>query len=152
MRRGGASLGELETVLASLVERVTRRMRKAGRAGRTVVLRLRFDDYSCASRSRTLPRATAATKPIMAAARRLLRAAAPTIERRGMTLIGITVSNLDGEQAGVQLELPLDPHAGGLDGALDELRERFGAGIVHRAEVLRHGENLTPWLFPGEAE
>ena len=152
MRRSGASLGELETVLASLVERVTRRMRKAGRAGRTVVLRLRFDDYSCASRSRTLPRATAATKPIMAAARRLLRAAAPTIERRGMTLIGITVSNLDGEQAGVQLELPLDPHAGGLDGALDELRERFGGGIVHRAEVLRHGENLTPWLFPGEAE
>ena len=69
-----------------------------------------------------------------------------------MTLIGITVSNLDGEQAGVQLELPLEPRAGGLVGPLDELRERFGAGVVQRAAVLRRGETLTPWLFPGEAE
>jgi len=135
MRRNGASLGELETVLAGLVERVARRMRKAGRCGRTVVLRLRFDDYSRASRSRTLPRATAATAAIMAEARRLLRAAAPTIERRGITLIGITVSNLDGEQAGIQLELPLDPRAGRLDRALDELRERFGAAARFTGRV-----------------
>lgn len=149
-RRSGASLSELDTVLAGLVERITRRMRKAHRAGRTVILRLRFDDYSRASRSRTLPRATAATEPILAEARRLLHAAAPMIERRGTTLIGITVSNLDGDEAGVQLELPLDGPRRELDGALDELRERFGAGIVRRADLLLGGDEANPWLLPGE--
>ena len=41
--------------LVGLVDRVTRRMRAAGRVGRTVVLRLRFDDFSRATRSHTLP-------------------------------------------------------------------------------------------------
>lgn len=149
-RRTGASTAELETVVAGLVERVSRRMRKAGRAGRTVVLRLRFDDYSRASRSRTLPRATAATEPLLAEARRLLRSAAPAIASRGTTMIGITISNLDGDEAGVQLELPLDGRDGNLDDALDELRERFGAGVVSRADLLRTRE-VQPWLFPGES-
>ena len=47
---------------SALVDRVTRRMRKAGRVGRTVVLRLRFDDFSRATRSHTLPHATAHTR------------------------------------------------------------------------------------------
>ena len=52
--------GDRRDVLA-LVDRVTRRMRAAGRVGRTVVLRLRFDDFSRATRSHTLPHATAET-------------------------------------------------------------------------------------------
>jgi DNA polymerase-4 len=149
-RRTGAPITELETVVASLVERVTRRMRKAGRVGRTVVLRLRFDDYSRASRSRTLPRATAATEPILAEAKRLLRATAPVIERRGTTMIGISIANLDGEGAGEQLELPLDGPHRGLDRALDELSERFGTGVVLRAGALHAGEP-APWLFVEQA-
>ena len=70
-------------MVVGLVDRVTRRMRKAGRAGRTVTLRLRFDDYSRATRARTLPQATAATRPILATMRALLAEAAPTIARRG---------------------------------------------------------------------
>ncbi len=73
------SRGELDNVLCRLVERVTGRMRKAGRSGRTVVLRLRFDDYSRATRSVTLPRTTAATDAILRPARGLLDDAAPTI-------------------------------------------------------------------------
>jgi DNA polymerase-4 len=108
-------------------------MRKAGRCGRTVVLRLRFDDYSRASRSLTLPRPTAATGAILLPARRLLDAAEPAISKRGVTLLGVTITNLDSPGAGVQLELPLEGDRGdALDGALDDLRERFGSGAVTR--------------------
>src|SRR5207244_7534890 len=92
----------VDAVLVGLVDRVTRRMRAAGRIGRTVVLRLRFDDFSRATRSHTLPFGTAHTQAILATARGLLATAMPMIERQGLTLVGITVANLDDDRA-VQL-------------------------------------------------
>ena len=73
-------------------------MRAAGRVGRTVVLRLRFDDFSRATRSHTLPRPTAHTQTILATARGLLAAAMPMIERRGVTLVGMAVANLENDR------------------------------------------------------
>ena len=52
---------EIDAVVINLVDRITRRMRTADRTGRTVVLRLRFDDFSRVTRSHTMPRATAST-------------------------------------------------------------------------------------------
>src|SRR5438477_3500997 len=60
---------ELNAILAGLIDRVSRRMRKAGRAGRTVVLRLRFDDFSRATRSHTLTHATTQKPTLLRAAR-----------------------------------------------------------------------------------
>jgi DNA polymerase IV len=109
----------IDAALVSLVDRVTRRMRAARRVGRTVVLRLRFADFTRATRSHTLARATAGTGTILAAARGLLTAAMPLIERQGLTLVGIAVTNLDDERA-VQLVLPFDRDVeGALDAALD---------------------------------
>src|SRR5437016_9160101 len=65
----------IDAIVVALVDRVTRRMRTAGRTGRTVVLRLRFDDFSRATRSHTLARATAETQTILTTARGLLAAA-----------------------------------------------------------------------------
>ena len=135
---------ELDQVLCRLVDRVTGRMRKAGRSGRTVVLRLRFDDYSRATRSVTLPRTTAATDAILRPARGLLDDAAPTIARRGITLLGITITNLDLPGVGVQLELPFDGDGGdALDSALDRLRERFGSATVTRGPPGRESAGLV---------
>src|SRR5216684_8998614 len=78
----------VDAVVVALVDRVTRRMRASGRAGRTVVLRLRFGDFSRGTRSQTLSRATAATRTVLAAARELLAASRTTIDRRGLTLVG----------------------------------------------------------------
>src|SRR5262249_36733417 len=118
---------DLDALLVTLVDRVMRRLRSKGRAGRTVTLRLRFDDYSRATRSRTLPHPCAGTGTVLAAARALLERAIPTIEQRGITLLGITVANLTDH---AQLELPLDrpdrPSDAALDAAMDEIRERFG--------------------------
>jgi DNA polymerase-4 len=136
------------TALLGLVDRVTRRMRTAGRAGRTVVLRLRFDDFSRATRSHTLPQATAQTQAILETARGLLTGAMPMIERHGLTLVGVAVANLDDDKA-VQLSLPFDPHSdGALDRALDEVRRRFGPAAVTRAVLLGRDQGLTVPLLP----
>src|SRR6476619_5170900 len=80
--RRDLSPGELDTDLVAIVDRVTRRLRAARRVGRTVVLRLRFDDYTRATRSHTLPHPTAQTRTILIAARALLATAQPLIQRR----------------------------------------------------------------------
>ena len=143
--RGPTSLDDVEASLLGLVDRVTRRMRAAGRVGRTVVLRLRFDDFSRATRSRTLLRATANTETILIAARGLLEASVPLIEQQGITLVGVAVSNLDDAR---QLVLPLDRHSDALDAALDEVRERFGIGAITRAVLLARGEGVAMPVLP----
>jgi DNA polymerase-4 len=140
------SAGEVDATLVGLVDRVTRRMRTAGRIGRTVVLRLRFDDSTRATRSHTLLRPTAQTETILAAARSLLHGAAPLIAAQGITLVGITVANLDNEGA-LQLPLPFDA-LGALDAALDEVRERYGSTAVTRAVLLGRDPGLTVPLLP----
>jgi DNA polymerase IV len=133
-----ASPAEIETDLISIVDRVSRRLRAARRVGRTVVLRLRFGDYSRATRSRTLRHPTAQTRPILAAARSLLATAQPLIERRGLTLIGITISNLENDLP-LQLLLPFDTDNGELlDAALDEIRTRYGPTAITRGILLGH--------------
>ena len=145
---GRRSAEECDTVLLGLVDRVTRRMRKAGRAGRTVVLRLRFDDFSRATRSHTLPWATAETHTILATARGLLAASMPLIEQRGLTLVGVAVANLESDRA-IQLALPFDGYSGGaLDAALDEVRRRFGTAAVTRAVLLGRERHLEVPLLP----
>jgi DNA polymerase-4 len=146
--RSPTSLAEVDATLVALAERVTRRMRAAGRVGRTVVLRLRFDDFSRATRSHTLPHPTANTETILDTARGLLAVAVPMIERRGITLVGIAVGNLDNGRS-LQLTLPLDDRCGdALDTALDEVRRRFGATAIVRAVLLGRSQGLTVPLLP----
>jgi DNA polymerase IV len=146
--RSPRSPGDLDAVVIALVERVTCRMRAAGRAGRTVVLRLRFDDYSRATRSHTLPWPTAHTYTILATARELLATAMPMIQRRGITMVGLAVGNLD-DSGAIQLTLPFDRHSGGaLDAAVDAARERFGTDAVTRAVLLGHDQGLSVPILP----
>ena len=146
--RSPSSPAAIDAAAVELVDRVTRRMRVAGRAGRTVVLRLRFDDFSRATRSYTLPQATANTDAILTAVRALLAIAEPMVERRGITLLGVAVSNLD-DGAAIQLVLPFDRRSSdALDAALDEVRARFGSAAITRAVLLRRGAGLTMPLLP----
>ena len=143
-----ASPAEIETDLLAIVDRVTRRLRAARRVGRTVVLRLRFGDYSRATRSHTLRHPTAQTRPILAAARSLLATAQPLIERRGLTLIGVTIANLENDLP-FQLCLPFDAdNAALLDAALDEIRTRYGPTAITRGILLGHRPALDMPLLP----
>ena len=146
--RSPKSPTDLDAVVIGLVERVTRRMRTAGRAGRTVVLRLRFDDFSRATRSHTLPWPTAHTHTILVTARGLLATAMPMIQRQGITLVGVAVANLD-DGGAIQLTLPFDRHSGAaLDAALDDVRDRFGSDAVTRAVLLGRDHGLSVPMLP----
>lgn len=149
-RRGNTmSAAEVDVVVVNLVDRITRRMRGAGRTGRTVVLRLRFDDFGRATRSHTLPRATASTDAVLAAARALVTAAAPVIAERGLTLIGFAVSNIDHEGS-QQLELPFEsqPDPVAIDGAIDEVRQRFGNAMLTRGVLVGRDPGLEMPTLP----
>jgi DNA polymerase-4 len=144
----------LDVVIVGLVDRVTRRMRASARAGRTVVLRLRFGDFTRATRSHTLGEPTAASRTILSTARTLMAAAMPLVESKGITLVGVSVTNLDrGPAAGRQLELPLKPGTGlAVDLTLDAIRDRFGPKAVTRAVLLDRGPSLSAWLLPEDDE
>lgn len=146
--RGRHTAEYLDATLAGLVERVTRRMRRAECPGRTVVLRLRFADYTRATRSFTLAKATDQTQAILDAVRSLLATAAPLIAERGLTLIGVSVGNLD-RDGHVQLELPFaQVHRDALDTAVDAVRERFGTTSLQRGTLLGRDPGLAMPMLP----
>jgi DNA polymerase-4 len=146
--RGRRSAEEIDTVLLGLVDRVMRRLRAAGRVGRTVVLRLRFDDFSRATRSHTLLQATDRTHVVLDASRGLLVEATPAIERQGLTLVGITVANLSNAYP-LQLSFPLERlDWQSLDAALDEIHDRYGATAVTRAALLGRDPGIVVPLLP----
>ena len=128
----------VDAALVAIVDRVTGRLRKARRVSRTVVLRLRFGDFKRATRSHTLGEATDRTETVLAAARVLLAAAQPAIEQRGITLVGVALSNL--EDAGSS-QLALDDRTAALDSTLDDLRDRFGTEAITRAVLLDREEH-----------
>jgi DNA polymerase-4 len=136
------SPAEIAAALTALVERVAQRLRAARRVCRTVVLRMRFADYSRATRSHTMPAPTWQTGRLLATAVALLHASMPTIEHRGLTLIGVALANL-GDAAPIQLVLPLD-RAQDLDLTLDDVRARFGSGAIMRGVLI--GRDPGPWV------
>jgi len=142
------SPAELDADLVALVERVMRRVRAARRVGRTVVLRLRFDDYGRATRSHTIMQPTAGTRTVLDVARALLAAAQPVIEERGLTLIGVALTNLT-DDLPRQLELAFAAEeADALDATLDEIKDRFGSRAVTRAVLLQRAPEIAMPLLP----
>jgi DNA polymerase-4 len=142
------SVDDIDAALLALVDRVTRRMRSASRVARTVVLRLRFDDFSRATRSGTLEQATCETRTILDLSRGLLSTAMPMIERRGITLVGVAVTNLENDLPR-QLKLPFACSRGSaLDAAVDEIRDRYGVAAVSRALLLGRDAGLVMPMLP----
>jgi DNA polymerase-4 len=130
---------QVRAALLGLVDRVCRRLRTAHRLARTVVLRLRFADYTTATRSRSLPHATASGAHLASVAVALLDEVAPLLRERGLTLVGVALTNLESD-AYVQPQLDLDgPDRSALDTAVDAVARQFGAQALTRGALLRHG-------------
>jgi DNA polymerase-4 len=147
MGRRPKSLAEIDSSVIAIVDRVARRLRKGRRLCRTVVLRLRFDDFTRATRSLTMPRSTDQSQEILGNARALLAAATPLIEERGITLVGISLTNLENTDP-LQLTLTEDwrPHA--LDAALDEVKERYGPAAIMRAVLVGRETGVVMPVLP----
>ena len=138
---------ELDAVLVGIVDRVTRRLRAAERSARTVVVRLRFGDFTRATRSSTVDNATDETSVVLQVARGLVAEVRPLIDESGLTLLGLSLTNLDGDAAH-QLTLPFDRGgSGALDHVLDDVRDRFGTSALTPAVLLgRRDHEAVPVL------
>lgn len=154
----------VRAVLAHLADRVARRLRDKGRAGRTVTVRIRFEGLRSVTRSRTLPQPVATTLSLTEIAEHLVRTALDE-QPAGtqITLLAISVSNL-ADQRSIQLELDLEPddpwrpgsHTGAarraVDGSLDTIRHRFGTGAAGYLPALLGGAGAVPDEFRELAE
>ena len=146
-RARSRSLEEVDSFVISIVDRICRRLRTGRRLCRTVVLRLRFEDFARATRSRTMPRLTDRSEDVLETARILLTEAWPLIEERGITLVGLSLTNL--EDAGrVQLNLLDDWRPEALDDALDAIRDRYGSDAVTRAVLVGQRQGVVMPLLP----
>jgi DNA polymerase-4 len=139
--RGRHPPEQVHATLLAIVDRLARRLRTAHRVCRTVTLRLRFDDFTRATRSHTFPERTARTRTILETAETLLGNAQPLIETKGITLIGLSLGNLSSDGEG-QLGLPVDRQHG-LDAALDRVRDRFGSDAIKRAVLVGRYSGFT---------
>lgn len=146
MGRGRKSRSDVDATLGSIVDRVTHRLRQGNRVGRTVVLRFRFDDFTRSTRSHTLPAPTDDTELLLAACGSLLEAMWPTIEKRGLTLLGLSITNLSNADA-VQLALPFADGTS-LDSALDDVRIRYGTSAIGRATNVDRDDGFSVPMLP----
>ncbi len=157
----------LRVTLGHLADRVATRLRAAGRAGRTVTVRVRFPDLSAVTRSRTLDGPVDSTFTITEIAVALVEAAlADHPDESDISLLAISVSGLDAEPSS-QLELPFagqdgvdaqrsgtlaGSHRRALDRAVDEVRDRFGRDAVGVAAVSLSRSAPVPDAFRELAE
>jgi len=119
--------------LARLADAVGRRLRAHGLAGRTVVLKVRFGDFSTITRSTTLPDVTDSGRVITRSAQGLLAAIDVSV---GVRLIGVSVGGLmDGGAEQLALGDPADWSEA--DRTMDRIRDRFGADAIAPAVTLR---------------
>ena len=129
-------------MVVNLIDRITARMRAAGRTGRTVALRLRFDDFSRATRSHTLPWATSSTQPILVAARQLVASAAPA-DRAARTDAGRVRGVRDRPQRRPAADAAVQRGAAGRRRrAVDQVRRRYGKSALTRAVLVGRDPGL----------
>ncbi|OGD28759.1 MAG: hypothetical protein A2Y56_15965 [Candidatus Aminicenantes bacterium RBG_13_63_10] len=126
----------LRGTLVALCERVSRRMRKEGISGRTVVLKIRFQNFSTHTRSLTLPRPTNFSDE-------LYRAAAGSLRRfdtrkRKVRLLGVSVKNMGSPPPHPGLfedPSPADGKKERLHSALDRIKDKFGERAIRRRKA-----------------
>ena len=140
-------LAALRRELLRLAERVGRRARKAGMAGRRVSIKVRYSDFTTITRSRTLDHRTDSTRTIYETAGSLLDGVAPL--RSPLRLIGVRLESLAATGDAVE-QLALDEPATGwrdIERVADAASHRFGRMAIRPAtlvETVDAGANATP--------
>jgi DNA polymerase-4 len=155
----------LREMLGYLADRVGRRLRRSRRAGRTVTVRVRFTQLRSVTRSMTLPVAISSTLTLADTAVLLVASAlSDHPSERQITLLGVAVSNLAGEEA-LQLEFPVHPideaerpgtrrgaARWAVDRSVDAVRDKFGDAAVGYARVVFSKGDRVPEDFRRLAE
>jgi DNA polymerase-4 len=138
-----ASLDELVSVLRALSEKVSGRLKKAGIAGRTVVLKLKTQDFKTRTRNRQLGDPTRLADRIFSTGLELLRREADGTKYR---LLGIGVSDLSNDERADPPDLvDIQSRKRAMaEGAIDTLRDKFGRKAVETGYTFGKGRNARP--------
>lgn len=129
-----AGMEDLRPVLRGLSEKVARRLKRYGIAGKTVTLKMKTSDFRTRTRNRTLSDPTQL-------ADRIFRTGLALMEREldgtKFRLIGIGVSELvEPDQADpVDLVDPMAAKRAKAESAMDHLREKFGNAALETGET-----------------
>lgn len=156
----------IQPAIRHLADRVASRLRAKARPGRTVTVRVRFADFRSVTRSLTLPAPISATAALAEVAEDLVRRAlADHPHERTVSLLAISVSNLQPRNPVVQLELPLGLSDDGrrpgakkgaarwiADRAVDKIRDRFGRESVGYGSLALRLSRSVPDEFRELAE
>ena len=88
------TIDELALIVTQIMDGLAKRLRERGSSCSTVVVRVRYGDYTTATRSRTLGAPTDRTEVLLGVAHTLLTSVASQISERGVTLIGVSLAGL----------------------------------------------------------
>lgn len=123
----------LETALLSQAKRLSGRLRRAGRAGRTVTVKIRFDDFTTITRSHTSEVAHDGARDLYREAVRLLGG----IElARPVRLLGLGAGLIEDAASARQLELGTSAGWEKVEEAVMGVRDRFGEDAVNPASLI----------------
>jgi DNA polymerase-4 len=132
-----------------LSERVAERVRAAEMVGKTVVLKVRFADFTTITRSRTLPEPTDVARVVYATAQRLYQGL--HLERARIRLVGVRVEGLVDAASGHH-QLSWDEREQGwreAERAMDRASARFGSGSVRPASLVEPSMRGEAPVTPG---
>jgi DNA polymerase-4 len=130
---------QMRAWLLELSEQVGCRMRRHGLKGRTVQLKVRYEDFHTITRAQTLPQPTNVTQEIWQTADQMFAERLPA-RRLHIRLLGVGMSGFE-HPAMVQLSLfPEAEHErqARLDDVADQIKERFGQAGLQRALGMLH--------------
>ncbi len=129
---------ELKLTLRRLSDGVGRQARKAGLAGSTVKIKLRWTDFSTLSRQRTLDQPTDLDGEIFDNAQKLFDQCWKPDRPVRLLGVGISGFGVSSRQLGLWLDSAKEMQEGELLGALDRLRDKYGEKTIRRASDLHH--------------
>jgi DNA polymerase IV len=129
--------------LLRLAEKTAGRLRSSGQVGRTVSIKIRYADFTTITRARTLPAMTDAGQEIYETARTLYDALG--LDQARIRLVGVRVEGIAPDGA-TPAQLRLDAREHGwrdADRAVDRAVQRYGAGAVRPAALVRKGDGTA---------
>jgi DNA polymerase-4 len=131
----------LRRELLRQASQVATRLRASGVEGRTVVLKLRYADFTTITRSRTLTEPTDVGRRIAEEVRELYDAVGPHPPVR---LIGVRMEQLADAGTGTSGLWDDDEDWRGAERVIDSVGERFGSDLVRPASLLKPAAEIGP--------
>jgi len=142
---------DLIPILRALSEKVSRRLKSSGIAGRTVVLKLKTYDFKSRTRNRQLSDPTQLADKIFRQGLQLLE---KELDGTRFRLLGIGVSELSSSDRADPPDL-VDTQAtkrAVAENAIDRLRNKFGSSVVETGYTFNKGHLARPQTPPDRDE